>query len=137
VLILELLRTEIAECGVPSAVYEWTRIFVVPALREPGQPSRAAGIVYCGILEFCLARGIQKLSVVCETYWIPRLANLGWRPQRLGPAISHKGDEIVGLILEVTRNALTRTRQFYGIDRSVLAAEWTGFTGPPSKHGVS
>ncbi|ALA18509.1 MULTISPECIES: acyl-homoserine-lactone synthase [unclassified Chelatococcus] len=116
---------QLAPNGIPRAedAFEWTRIFVVPALREPGRPSRAAGMVYCGILEFCLSRGIRRLSVVCETYWLPRLANLGWRPQRLGPAIWHKGEEIMGLILDMTEDALMRTRAFYGITRPVLATK--------------
>lgn len=116
---------QLAADGVPRAedVFEWTRIFVVPTLREPNRPSRAAGIVYCGILEFCLFRHIRRLSVVCETYWIPRLAGLGWQPQPLGPVMEHNGEEIVGLILEMTQSALMRTRQFYAIDRPVLAAD--------------
>ena len=42
--------------GLPRSadIFEWTRIFVVLAERESGRLCKAAGVVYCGILEFCL-----------------------------------------------------------------------------------
>jgi acyl-homoserine lactone synthase len=130
---------QLAPNGVPRArdVFEWTRIFVVPSLREPGRPSRASGIVFCGIIEFCLAQRIRKLSVVCETYWVPRLAGLGWRPQLLGPSVAYKGEEIVGLILEMTHDALVCTRRFYCIDQPVLAADRPGHAALLSKPSSS
>lgn len=115
---------QLARNGVPRAdsIFEWTRIFVVPALREPGRPCLAAGIVYCGIVEYCLRHGIAKLSLVCETYWIERLRALGWNPQILGEPLEHQGDMIVGLINEMTPAALGKTRSAYGIREPVLFA---------------
>lgn len=115
----------LAPAGVPRAgdIFEWTRIFVVPALRQPGRPCLAAGIVYCGIIEFCLQRGVSRLTIVCETYWHNRLARLGWNPRPLGPHIEHHGDTIVGLLVDMTEAALERTRETYGIGHSVLWAQ--------------
>lgn len=116
---------ELALDGVPRAndIFEWTRIFVVPALRQPGVPCLAAGIVYCGIVELCLRRSITKLSIVCETYWVDRLAELGWNPQPLGPPMEHQGETIIGLIVDMGEAALETTRQIYAISRSVLWAQ--------------
>ncbi len=107
---------------VPRAaeIYEWTRVFVIPSLRSPGAPSTAAGMVYCGIVEFCLKRNIRKLSVVCEPYWRERFALLGWNPQLLGDQITCKDGVIIGLLLEMSRSALSKTRCAYGITGSVL-----------------
>jgi acyl-homoserine lactone synthase len=112
----------LAERGVPRAadIFEWTRVFVIPELRNPGSPCSAAGVVYCGILEFCLQQGIRQLSIVCEDYWFDRLASLGWHPKRLGPSYDHRGSKIVGLITSVTQTALSTTRQSYGITDTVL-----------------
>lgn len=112
----------LAEGRVPRAadVWEWTRFFVVPALREAGRSSRAAGLVYCGLLEFCLWRGIRSLTIVCEPYWLDRLAALGWAPRRLGPVLDHSDGPIVGLMVEVTTAALDRTRSAYAITAPVL-----------------
>ncbi|WP_158502406.1 acyl-homoserine-lactone synthase [Vitiosangium sp. GDMCC 1.1324] len=111
--------------GLPRAhdIFEWTRIFVVPAKREAGRLSKAAGIVYCGILEFCLSQGIRQLSVVCEDYWIPRLLALGWNPVLLGDALLKDGMAIVGITCDMTEEALAKTRSTYSIDDSVLAPE--------------
>jgi acyl-homoserine lactone synthase len=110
--------------GVPRApdIYEWTRIFVVPAKRESHRRCRAAGIVYCGILEFCLARSVRQISVVCEAYWIPRLLTLGWNPMLLGEPIVKDGMTIVGITCDMTETALVRTRAAYEIDGSVTAS---------------
>jgi acyl-homoserine lactone synthase len=116
---------QLAPAGVPRAsnIFEWTRIFVVPALRQPGRLCLAAGIVYCGIVEFCLQRGISRLSIVCETYWFERLAKLGWNPRPLGRPIEHRGETIIGLIVDMGEVALETTRQAYGIGHSVLSVD--------------
>lgn len=103
-----------------AEIWEWTRFFVVPALREVGRSSRAAGLVYCGLLEFCLSRGIRALTIVCEPYWQDRLAALGWAPCRLGPVLVREDGPIVGLMVEVTAAALDRTRATYAITAPVL-----------------
>lgn len=113
---------QLAQGGPPRAadIYEWTRFFVVPALRQSGRPGAAAGIVYCGLLEYCLARRIRKLSIVCESYWHDRLAALGWRPRRLGKRLRHDNADIIGLLVAITPEALATTRAAYRIDRPML-----------------
>jgi acyl-homoserine lactone synthase len=108
--------------GVPRqpGIFEWTRIFVIPAKREGGRLCTAAGIVYCGILEFCLHQAIEQLSVVCEAYWIPRLLALDWTPRLLGEPIEKDGMTVVGITCDMTEAALARTRATYGISGSVL-----------------
>jgi len=110
--------------GVPRApdIYEWTRIFVVPAKRETGRLCKTAGIVYCGILEFCLSRRLPQISVVCEAYWIPRLLALGWNPQLLGEPIVKDEMTIVGITCDMTEKALARTRETYEIFGSVMSS---------------
>jgi acyl-homoserine lactone synthase len=112
----------LAPAGILRApdIFEWTRIFVVPALRMKGQPCQAAGWIYCGIVEFCLMNEVRRLSVVCEPYWNRRLEKLGWNPEPLGPPISHRGEPIIGLALDMTRSALETTRRQYRISGSVL-----------------
>jgi acyl-homoserine lactone synthase len=108
--------------GVPRRpdVFEWTRIFVIPARREGGRLNKTAGIIYCGILEFCLDHGITQISGVCEVYWIPRLLGLGWNPLPLGEPIVKDGMTVAGVTCDVTDAALAATRSVYGISGSVL-----------------
>lgn len=115
----------LADGGVPrdQDVFEWTRIFVTPSLRKPGEPSLAAGIVLCGLLEAALVLRIRQISVVCEVFWLNRLERLGWPVTRLGPAIDHPDGAVIALLIQVTEAALASSRAVYGLDDvSVLAA---------------
>ena len=103
-------------------LFEWTRFFVIPELREPRRSCRAAGIVYCGILEFCLGRQIRTLSIVCDDYWFDRLAALGWNPQRLGKPLAPGRAIIVGLTVDMTPAALVTTRRAYATATPVLVS---------------
>ena len=116
---------QLAPNGVPqeAGLFEWTRIFVIPPLRDPGRPCVAAGIMYCSLLEYCLQHSIRRLSIVCETFWLDRLANLGWQPKSLGPSIDHQKEAIIGITVEMTSDALEMTRKAYDINHSVL---WAG-----------
>jgi acyl-homoserine lactone synthase len=109
--------------GIPRApeIYEWTRIFVVPERRANHHRCHAAGVIFCGILEFCIAQGIRQLSVVCEAFWIPRLLALKWRPRPLGEPAVKDGMTIVGLTFDMTEEALAATRSSYEIEGTVMS----------------
>lgn len=109
--------------GLPRApdIFEWTRFFVHSERREPGQLSKAAGIIQCALVEFCLSQDIRRLSGVCESYWIPRLQSLGWNPCLLGEPIVKDTMTLVGLTADMTKQALEKTRLTYGISGSVIA----------------
>ncbi|MBZ9870490.1 autoinducer synthesis protein [Mesorhizobium sp. BR1-1-9] len=113
---------ELTQGGVKcrADTYEWTRFFVIKALRAPGRSCQAAGIVYCGIQEYCLQREIRYLTIVCEDYWQPRFASLGWNPKRLGRPLPRDGTSIIGLIVEISPDALRTTQDIYGVSETVL-----------------
>ena len=121
--------------GVPrfADVFEWTRIFVIPAKREGGRLCKAAGIVYCGILEFCLSNEVRQISVVCEAYWIPRLLALGWNPQLLGEPVVRDGMTIVGITCDMTEAALAKTQATYAIAGSVMADDFSTYVVFPAQ----
>ncbi len=112
----------LAPGGIPRGgdIFEWTRFFVAPQLQDAGKPSHAAGIVLCGLLETCLKLRISKLSVVCEAFWPERLLALDWKIAVLGDVLDHFDGPIVGLLIEVTPQALASTRRAYRIEQSVL-----------------
>jgi acyl-homoserine lactone synthase len=114
----------LAPGGAPRAadIFEWTRFFVVPELTEKGRPSKAAGVVLCGLLEACLFLRISKVSVVCEAFWPERLRALGWGITVLGDVLDHPDGDIIGLLIDVTHDALASTRKIYEIDGPVLQA---------------
>ncbi|HEX2553108.1 MAG TPA: acyl-homoserine-lactone synthase [Microvirga sp.] len=104
--------------GIPEGtdVYEWTRLFVVRAKRQDGRLCRWAGAVKCGMLEYCLQEGIHTFSGVAETYWMPRIIAMGWRPRALGLTLDHDGLSLCSFSVEVSEEVLASTRAFYGIE---------------------
>ncbi|GLS33554.1 acyl-homoserine lactone synthase [Mesorhizobium albiziae] len=109
----------------PSAadIFEWTRFFVVPAMRRRGKPSPVAGFILCGLLEVALRLQIRQISVVCEAFWPERLRSLGWTLTELGDVLAHPDGDIVALLIDANWQALESTRRAYGIRGSVLADE--------------
>lgn len=99
-----------------AGIYEWSRFFISPDLRKTGDPSPAAGLVLCGLLEACLLIGITQISVVCEAFWPMRLERLGWSFQQLGEAVDHPDGKILALLIQVSSQALEKTKAAYNID---------------------
>ena len=109
--------------GLPRepGTWECTRLFSSTRYREERPLSRAAGIVSAGMIEHCLAQGIPYLSLVVETYWIPQLAEIGWRPRPLGLPVACEGVSLCAISIAMSEEALRETRAAYGIVASVLA----------------
>lgn len=104
-----------------AEIFEWTRFFVVPSLRTHGASSPVAGVVLCGMLEIAQSLGIRQISVVCETFWPKRLRALGWTLIELGEALEHPDGDIIALLIDVTPEAVEKTRHAYGISGVILA----------------
>jgi acyl-homoserine lactone synthase len=114
---------ELAPAGPPRAqdIFEWTRFFISPALRSRGGSSPIAGVVLCGVLEVARKLGIRQISVVCESFWPKRLRSLGWNIVELGDVMQHEDGDIIALLIDVTPEAISRTRHAYGISEPILA----------------
>jgi acyl-homoserine lactone synthase len=108
--------------GVPCdpAIFEWTRIFVIKERREGRNSGRAAGAVICGILEFCLAEGIEALTAVMETWWLPRFHDMEWTLRPLGLPEMIDGEWTVAVLMPITERTLETTRAFHNIEAPVL-----------------
>jgi acyl-homoserine lactone synthase len=105
-------------------VFEWTRIFIARDQRGSGATrvagGRALGEVLCGIFEFALEEGISAISAVGETWWTPRLLEMGWKVEPLGLPTRIKGEWCSAFLFMVDDEVLANTRQCFGIEGSVL-----------------
>jgi acyl-homoserine lactone synthase len=112
----------LATRGVPRdpTTFEWTRIFVVKGRREGGNAGRTAGMVICGLLEFCLEEGIQALTAIMETWWLPRFHDMGWTLRPLGLPELIDGSWTVAVEMPIDDGVLETTRAFHDIDAPVL-----------------
>jgi acyl-homoserine lactone synthase len=102
-----------------SDIVEWTRIFVVPERR--GGESKLLHTVLAGMFEYCLVNEISAITVVMETWWMPRFLQLGWEVRPLGLPTVIDGMNCVGTIITVSEVAYLRTLAFRDIEPPVLA----------------
>lgn len=104
-------------------VMEWTRFFVAPRFRETGRLCRAGGLISAAIIEYCLQNGIRKLNAVGETFWMPRISALGWRPRPLGLPREHEGMSLCAWTIDITEFALQTTLSAYSLPGIHLQTE--------------
>ena len=93
---------------------EWTRMFVVPDLREKGHKGVAAAMC-CAVMEYCLDEGITWIGGIQETYWLPRWMDFGWRVEPLGLPQDIDGTSCLAALFEVSQQALDGARRRSGI----------------------
>lgn len=109
-------------------IVEWTRIFVVPEQR--GRDSKILHTVMAGMLEYCLREEITAITVVMETWWLPRFLELGWEVKPLGLPAMIENMNCVGTKISVTEAACQNTLAFKGLTGPVL--EEHRFLRPPA-----
>ncbi|MGF3023482.1 acyl-homoserine-lactone synthase [Methylobacterium aquaticum] len=102
-------------------IWECTRFFASSRFRENRPLSRVAGIVAAGLIEHCLEQDIPHVNLVVETYWIPQMAEIGWRSRPLGLPVAEAGGSLCAVSIAMTEEALEATRAAYGLAVSVLA----------------
>lgn len=100
-------------------IVEWTRIFVVPERRGPD--SKVLHQVLAGMFEYCLRNDLTAITVVMETWWLPRFLELGWDVKPLGLPAVIDGLNCIGTIIAVDEAAYHRTLAFKGLSGPVIA----------------
>lgn len=112
-----------------SDVYELSRIFVVRDRRGEQARPQIESVVLAGTMEFGLAERMNQFTIVMETWWIQRLAEIGWQVKPLGLPINIKGMITVGVAVDVSESAWAQTCVRRSVRGSVLV--WNGLN-PPS-----
>jgi acyl-homoserine lactone synthase len=107
---------------------EWTRIFVVPEHR--GRDSKILHTVLAGMFEYCLRNEISTITVVMETWWLPRFLELGWEVKPLGLPAVIEGMNCVGTMITVDEAAYRRTLAFKGVTGPVIVEAGLGAPAP-------
>ena len=98
---------------------EWTRMFVVPAMRERGHKGVSAAMC-CAVMEYCVEEGLARIGGIQETYWLPRWMDYGWRVEPLGLPMDIDGTSCLAAMFEVSPEALEGVRRHAGIATSQI-----------------
>ena len=101
-------------------VWEITRMF---SIRDPsGRVSRNAviGDLLCGMFEMGLHHGLSAISVVCDTFFLPRFLEQDIRAIPLGLPSPYPEGICIACMLPVDEAQLAAARQARGVTDSVL-----------------
>jgi acyl-homoserine lactone synthase len=113
-------------------IVEWTRIFVVDDKR--GTP--ILNEVLAGMLEYCLRECFSQITVVMETWWMPRFLALGWDFEPLGIPVMYDGMEIVACSINVSEEAYVQTLAASSLVGPLIIPSHTNqITSPLSRSG--
>ena len=121
--LLDEVFPHLAQKGVPRAhnIYEWTRVHVIKERREGRNRGVALGSLFCGVLEYCLAREVVALTALVEMWWLPHFHEMGWTLDPLGLPELINGEWSIAISLSIDRRTLETTREMFGIREPVLA----------------
>ncbi len=75
-------------------------------------------------MEYVLHLGGNYLTVVLETWWLPRMFDQGWIPKPLGLPMDVNGMSTTALIIEVTEDTWDAICSRRSINRPIL--NWQG-----------
>lgn len=122
-LIADVFSRFASERGVPRRpdIAEWTRIFVVPERREEHSGSKIGSTIIASMIDYGLQEGLTGISVVMNTFWLPKFLKYGWRVRPLGLPDVHDDEWLVAVLIDVTPEALAGICKACGLaQRSVL-----------------
>jgi len=100
-------------------VYEITRYFVWGEMRGD-ERRKAVTEVFCGLFEYAVARNLTQMSVVCDTFFLPRLIEAGWKVHHLGLPTEYAEGVCAAILLEVSPQRLADVRARAGLGTRTL-----------------
>jgi acyl-homoserine lactone synthase len=109
-------------------VYETTRIFVVKEQRgEQAQP-RIESLLFAATLEFAVSQGLREIRFLMETWWLPRLQDIGWSVRPLGIPTDVHGMNCIAVSLAISDEVWAETCLRRSVSGPVLV--WKGIHRP-------
>jgi acyl-homoserine lactone synthase len=96
-------------------IYEWTRYFLTAAPNDRYQRRTQSGELLCALFEYALDMRLNRLSVVCDTFFVPKWREAGWGIELLGDPTPYPEGTCIALLIEVSRQALIATKAARGI----------------------
>jgi acyl-homoserine lactone synthase len=112
----------LAPAGLPQGedVYELTRFFIATMRVPPQLRQRLIATLGAALFEYCLSRGIEAIICVTDTFLIPTMQALHWRPRPLGLPTKYPEGTAVGVSIAISEATLERLRATHAIDGPVL-----------------
>lgn len=113
----------VAEGEIPAGpkIYEITRFFLSPEARRMVGTARSAvsAELTAGLIEAAVRRGLSHYTLVCDTFFLPRLQALRWPFIHLGLPHDYNEGTAMAVLIETGPEVLARTREIMGLKRPV------------------
>jgi N-acyl-L-homoserine lactone synthetase len=115
---------DLARIGRPAPrdphVFHWCGYQVLASRCEGVVAGSVAGLLLAALQEYCLKENIEQLSTVVSAHSLAPLLELGWNPEPLGLPGSHDRAMLLALTLDISQQALARTRVLLGVPGPVV-----------------
>jgi acyl-homoserine lactone synthase len=105
-------------------VYELSRVFVDPTFRGERIKPKIESQLMAAIMEYGLSTGISGFTIVLETWWLPRLADQGWKVRPLGLPVEMDGMSVVAVYVVCNEETWCTNCERRSIRGPLL--EWNG-----------
>jgi len=122
--ILGDLFPQLATAGVPvaPAVLELTRFYVAPFKASKSVRDWLVGVLCAGMIEYCLASGIERITSVIDTFLLKLMLSMEWGVRPLGMPQRYPEGEAVAVSVDMTSAILASTRRTKLVSGPVLLA---------------
>ena len=123
--------------GVPTGpdVWECSRYFVIKERRSGRTDCR----LLAALQEFGLQEGVSQLSVVVETWWLPRFQDAGFKIRPLGLPHLVENKWSIAAAIDIRQESLDQVTALAGIKQPVLVRRGPqqavrDLASPPTRH---
>jgi acyl-homoserine lactone synthase len=122
--ILGDLFPHLASGGVPVApgVLELTRFYIAPFKANKSVRDWLVGVLCAGMIEYCLASGIERITSVIDTFLLKLMLSMDWKVRPLGLPQRYPEGEAVAVSIDMTPAILASTRRIKMVSGPVLLA---------------
>ena len=104
-------------------IYEFTRYFVVSERVDRMKRRQAAGELLVAMFEYGLVIGLNRISLLCDSFFLNTALEMKWRVKPLGLPTKYDEGTCIAISFEVSHRIADSTREVRGVHGPVLAYE--------------
>lgn len=102
-------------------IYEITRFFLSQSARRAVGTARSSvsAELSAGLIEFAVRRNLTHYTLVCDTFFLPRLQAIGWPFEHLGLPCDYREGTAMAVLIGAGAESLAISRRQTGLRRPI------------------
>lgn len=105
-------------------IWEMSRVFVNHSSTHDANGLIIKGKLMCGMFEYAEKAGIEEIVGVTDSYFLPRLLELGIDVRPLGIPRPYESGEMIAIAMRIDETTVAKARKSYKIPHPVLIDEF-------------